>query len=146
MTKTEKYIETLAYGDNKSFGDADYYINNLERASSYLASTEVGDKPGSEYLTVLADGFRTAKNGFADDVDFSSKVSAMLANLGVESTALGFVGGFSGREIERLATRAGVKCDFCEISETSRINVKIISDTESAVNGKGHPLFPVGCV
>ena len=64
-------------------------------------------------------------------------VSAMLANLGAESRALGFVGGFSGREIERLATRAGVECDFCEISEPSRINVKIISDTESAVNGKG---------
>ena len=64
-------------------------------------------------------------------------VSAMLANLGAESTALGFIGGFSGREIERLARRAGVKCDFCEISEPSRINVKIISDTESAVNGKG---------
>ncbi len=64
-------------------------------------------------------------------------VSAMLANLGAQSTALGFVGGFSGREIERLATRAGVECDFCEIREPSRINVKIISDTESAVNGKG---------
>ncbi len=64
-------------------------------------------------------------------------VSAMLANLGVESTALGFIGGFSGREIERLAMRAGVKCDFCGIGEPSRINVKIISDTESAVNGKG---------
>lgn len=64
-------------------------------------------------------------------------VSAMLSNLGAESTALGFVGGFSGREIERLARHAGVKCDFCEIREPSRINVKIISDTESAVNGKG---------
>ncbi len=64
-------------------------------------------------------------------------VSAMLANLGAESRALGFVGGFSGQEIERLATRAGVECDFCEIREPSRINVKIISDTESAVNGKG---------
>lgn len=64
-------------------------------------------------------------------------VSAMLANLGTENCALGFVGGFSGAEIERLARRAGVECDFCEISEPSRINVKIISDAESAVNGKG---------
>lgn len=64
-------------------------------------------------------------------------VSAMLANLGVESTALGFVGGFSGAEIERLARRTGVECDFCEIREPSRINVKIISDMETAVNGKG---------
>lgn len=64
-------------------------------------------------------------------------VSVMLNNLGVESTALAFVGGFSGQEIERLVRRARIKCDFCEIRDTSRINVKIISDTETAVNGKG---------
>lgn len=64
-------------------------------------------------------------------------VSAMLRNLGVESTALGFVGGFSGKEIERLSRRAGIKCDFCEIRDTSRINIKIISDSETAINGKG---------
>lgn len=64
-------------------------------------------------------------------------VSAMLANLGMESHALGFAGGFSGKEIERLATRAGVVCDFVKVQDPSRINVKIISDTETAVNGKG---------
>ncbi|MBQ8003898.1 MAG: 1-phosphofructokinase family hexose kinase, partial [Oscillospiraceae bacterium] len=64
-------------------------------------------------------------------------VSAMLANLGVESCALGFIGGFSGKEIERLATRAGIACDFIKTQDPSRINIKIISDTETAVNGKG---------
>ena len=64
-------------------------------------------------------------------------VSFVLSALGVKNCALGFVGGFSGREIVRLATRAGIECDFCEVAEDSRINVKIISDTETAVNGKG---------
>ena len=50
-------------------------------------------------------------------------VSAILSRLGVENRALGFVGGFSGKEIERLSRRAGIECDFCEISENSRINV-----------------------
>ena len=73
-------------------------------------------------------------------VSFGGKginVSAILSRLGVENRALGFVGGFSGKEIERLSCRAGIECDFCEISENSRINVKIISDKETAINGKG---------
>lgn len=64
-------------------------------------------------------------------------VSAMLHNLGVNTTVLGFAGGFVGGEIERLLGRAGVVCDFCPIKDTSRINVKIVSDEESAINGKG---------
>lgn len=64
-------------------------------------------------------------------------VSSVLSSLGVKNCALGFSGGFSGKEIIRLAKRAGIECDFCEIAEDSRINVKIISDEETAVNGKG---------
>ncbi len=68
-------------------------------------------------------------------------VSAMLGNLGVESTVLGFVGGYSGSEIERLSRRAGLLCDFVKIREDSRINVKIISDEETAINGKGPMIY-----
>lgn len=64
-------------------------------------------------------------------------VSAMLSALGTENTALGFIGGFSGKEIERLARRRGILCDFCEIREPSRINVKLIYENETAINGKG---------
>ena len=64
-------------------------------------------------------------------------VSAMLANLGVKSRALGFIGGYSGEEIEHLARRAGIECDFCKICEPSRINVKICSTPETEINGKG---------
>lgn len=64
-------------------------------------------------------------------------VSAMLSNLGVPNVALGFVGGYSGKEIERLCLRAGVECDFCEISEPSRINVKVCAAPETEINGKG---------
>lgn len=64
-------------------------------------------------------------------------VSYVLSCLGIKNRALGFEGGFSGKEIVRLASRAGLECDFCEIQDNSRINVKIISDTETAVNGKG---------
>ncbi len=64
-------------------------------------------------------------------------VSAMLANLGIENRALGFIGGYSGGEIARLVRRAGIECDFCEISEPSRINVKVCASPETEINGKG---------
>ncbi len=64
-------------------------------------------------------------------------VSVMLSNLNVDNVALGFIGGYSGREIVRLLNRRGIKCDFTEVNDDSRINIKIISDTETAVNGKG---------
>ena len=64
-------------------------------------------------------------------------VSAMLANLGVKTRALGFVGGYSGEEIAHLARRAGIECDFCKICEPSRINVKICASPETEINGKG---------
>ncbi|MBR6633477.1 MAG: CapA family protein [Clostridia bacterium] len=87
--KVESFVDTLAYGENKDFGQLDYMISNLDRISSYLSSTEVGDKAGSEYLATLSRSFSTAKNGFASDSDFSSKVSAMLSNIDSAVAKLG---------------------------------------------------------
>ena len=65
-------------------------------------------------------------------------VSIVLKNMGHESTALGFIAGFTGREIcTRLAT-FGVLSDFIEIPEgMSRINLKMKSDEETEINGQG---------
>ena len=43
-------------------------------------------------------------------------VSVVLHNLGVESVALGFIAGFTGEEIRRLAEEAGCKTDFIRAS------------------------------
>lgn len=65
-------------------------------------------------------------------------VSMVLKNLGHESTALGFMAGFTGKEIERLLTEKGVSSDFIEVTEgISRINVKLRSNEESEINGQG---------
>ena len=65
-------------------------------------------------------------------------VSALLANLGYESTALGFVAGFTGEEIERGVMKLGFKSDFIRVEKgMSRINVKLKSDEESEINGMG---------
>ncbi len=64
-------------------------------------------------------------------------VSAMLCNLGIENTALGFIGGFTGMEIKKRAEKIGCICDFIEVGGLSRINVKIKSEQETEINGSG---------
>ncbi|SFG66997.1 1-phosphofructokinase [Oribacterium sp. WCC10] len=65
-------------------------------------------------------------------------VSMVLQNLGLESMALGFMAGFTGREIERLLKVRNVKSDFIEVaSGISRINVKLRSNNETEINGMG---------
>ncbi|WP_195984023.1 1-phosphofructokinase [Clostridium sp. D33t1_170424_F3] len=70
-------------------------------------------------------------------------VSIMLRNLGVESTALGFIAGFTGTEISRLLDQNGCRTDFIRIADGfSRINVKIKAEQESEINGQGPHISP----
>lgn len=70
-------------------------------------------------------------------------VSIVLKNLGHESTALGFMAGFTGREICARLAGFGVASDFIEIEEgMSRINVKMKSDEETEINGQGPRITP----
>ncbi|MBR0429243.1 MAG: 1-phosphofructokinase [Lachnospiraceae bacterium] len=65
-------------------------------------------------------------------------VSMVLKNLGYDSVALGFMAGFTGKEIVRLLEEREVKSDFINVAEgISRINVKLRSDEESEINGMG---------
>ncbi len=65
-------------------------------------------------------------------------VSAVLSTLGVENTALGFIAGFTGDEIERRFNQNGEKSDFIRLKTgLSRINIKIKTDTETEINGSG---------
>ena len=62
-------------------------------------------------------------------------VSRVLNNLGAESCALGFVGGFTGEYIEKFLKKEGIKTDFINIEKKiSRINVKIKSEKETGIN------------
>ena len=65
-------------------------------------------------------------------------VSTVLMNLGIESTALGFVAGFTGDEIVRRLKEMGVKTGFIQIEEgISRINLKLKSIDGTEINGMG---------
>ncbi len=64
-------------------------------------------------------------------------VSRVLNRLGIESMALGFVGGFTGEFIEKYLRDEGIDTDFINVKEDTRINVKIKSNEETEVNGEG---------
>ena len=65
-------------------------------------------------------------------------VSVIFSNLGIKSKALGFIAGFTGKQLEKMLTDFGCYTDFIELKEgLTRINVKVNSNEESEINGQG---------
>ncbi len=65
-------------------------------------------------------------------------VSTVLKNLGIESTALGFVAGFTGQEAIRQLTKRGIESGLIPLEEgLTRINVKLQSVEGTEINGQG---------
>jgi len=65
-------------------------------------------------------------------------ISIVLKNLGIENTALGFVAGFTGKEIVRRVEELGVNAEFIELCDgVSRINLKLQSIEGTEINGAG---------
>lgn len=68
-------------------------------------------------------------------------VSLVLMNLGKKSTALGFVAGFTGAEIENSLKEWGCLTDFISVKQgMSRINLKLRAKEETEINGQGPKL------
>ena len=89
--------------------------------------------PSIDYI-VNVDNFMTGVvNRTSKEIIFPGgkgiNVSMVLKNLGEESTALGFMAGFTGDAITRLLQEKGVTADFIHVTEgLSRINVKTDRD------------------
>lgn len=65
-------------------------------------------------------------------------VSTVLKNLGLESTALGFVAGFTGQEAARQLAERGIGNGLIALEEgLTRINVKLQSVEGTEINGRG---------
>lgn len=70
-------------------------------------------------------------------------VSLVLAALGIPSTALGFTAGFTGEELLRLLTERHVDTRMLRLPDgMTRINVKLLADTETEINGSGPAIPP----
>ncbi|MCJ1656946.1 1-phosphofructokinase [Staphylococcus sp. NRL 16/872] len=64
-------------------------------------------------------------------------VSRVLKTLGVQSTALGFAGGFPGDFIANTLEQSDINTDFIKVDDDTRINVKLKSGDETEINAPG---------
>lgn len=98
--------------------------------------------PALDYIVFL-DGFKAGDINRAtrESIYYGGKginVSNVLNTLGLETTALGFIAGFTGRAIEEGLAAIGIKADFIHLPEgNSRINVKVKHGDETEINGQG---------
>ena len=76
-----------------------------------------------------------------EEIQFGGKginVSTVLRELDVQSTALGFLAGFTGQALEDGLAKKGIQTEFIRLDEgLTRINVKIKADRETEINGRG---------
>ena len=104
------------------------YTVTFNPSLDYIVSTnnfELGKTNRTTYEQMLAGG-----KGL--------NVSTVLKNLGIENKALGFIAGFTGKEIERMAKESGLNCDFITLEHGfSRINVKMKDFDGTELNGMG---------
>lgn len=65
-------------------------------------------------------------------------VSIVLNNLEIDTTAFGFVAGFTGKQICDMVSEYGIKTDFIQVDNGfSRINMKLKSIDGTEINGMG---------
>ena len=102
----------------------------------------VSFNPAWDYV-MSVDDFELGKTNRAsiESIMFGGKginVSAVLKELGITSTALGFIAGFTGEALEKEIESKGIKTDFIKLSQgMTRINVKLKTGRETEINGRG---------
>ena len=98
--------------------------------------------PSLDYIASCEDFRLGETNRVTKEIIFPGgkgiNVSIVLSNFGMETTALGFLAGFTGDEIRRLIVEKGIRNEMIPIANGfSRINVKLKSRVESELNGMG---------
>lgn len=102
----------------------------------------VSFNPAWDYV-MSVDNFEIGKTNRSsfESIMFGGKginVSAVLKELDVTSTALGFVAGFTGKALESEVKSKGIETDFITLPKgLTRINVKLKTGRETEINGRG---------
>lgn len=85
--------------------------------------------------------FGSTNRSTAEEIHFGGKginVSLVLKEFAVPSTALGFIGGFTGDALECHLKNSGIQTDFIRLSSgVTRINLKLKTDVETEINANG---------
>lgn len=97
--------------------------------------------PSLDYTTYLP-SFERGQLNRAQDVYYypggkGINVSRVLKRLDIDNVAIGYAGGFVGHYIQAFLKEEGIKTDFIETDEVTRINVKIKAIEETELNGPG---------
>ena len=98
--------------------------------------------PSIDYIVSVDDLKLGSVNRTSEELMFPGgkgiNVSMVLSNLGIENTALGFLAGFTGDNVQKMLEENGVNADFIRVKDgITRINVKIRAQEESEINGMG---------
>lgn len=91
------------------------------------------------HIDALCEGETNRSSG--EYIQFGGKginVAVVLSRLGVQTTALGFVAGFTGDALETAVKAEGVCTGFIHLKEgLTRINVKLKGEKETEINAGG---------
>ncbi len=90
--------------------------------------------------------FGATNRSQSEELYFGGKginVSVVLQHLGLASTALGFVAGFTGAALEQSLAQQGITTDFVQLHNGfTRINVKLKTKEETEINAQGPDISP----
>lgn len=122
------------------------YVNdnkrNVTRREGYKVIYTVTFNPSLDYIVSVKDFRPGMTNRTSSELMLAGgkgiNVSIVLGNLGIKSTALGFIAGFTGDEIVRRLHNGGINSEFIKINDgISRINIKLKSIDGTEINGQG---------
>ena len=114
----------------------------ITRREGYKVIYTVTFNPSLDYIVSVKDFRSGMTNRTSSELMLAGgkgiNVSIVLGNLGIKSTALGFIAGFTGDEIVRRLHNGGINSEFIKINDgISRINIKLKSIDGTEINGQG---------
>lgn len=114
----------------------------MTRREGYKVIYTVTFNPSLDYIVSVKDFRPGMTNRTSSELMLAGgkgiNVSIVLGNLGIKSTALGFIAGFTGDEIVRRLHNGGINSEFIKINDgISRINIKLKSIDGTEINGQG---------
>ena len=95
--------------------------------------------PSIDYVVRMSAGMRFNVTNRTDSEEYyfggkGLNVSQVLAELDLDSTALGFIAGFTGDAIEKGIRNSRIRTDFIRLNEGfTRINIKIKAGGETEI-------------
>ncbi|MDO7907701.1 1-phosphofructokinase [Paenibacillus sp. JX-17] len=97
--------------------------------------------PSIDYIVEVQDFKLDGLNRMTRDLKLPGgkgiNVSRILNRLGTKNTAVGFLGGFTGRYVEECLQAEAIQTGFVKVQQDTRINIKLKHGEETEINGLG---------